>query len=252
MKLVITKSSLLLCSLLLSANTSAAWWQDALEDVVESSVVNSDQSGQSSTNSEHSLVDLNSAFKQALSMGAGSVVEQLSASDGFNKDQAIHIPLPEQLKSAKKLLATVGMDNLADDLELKLNRAAEAATPQAKALFLQSIKDLDFADIKKIYEGPEDSATQYFKSKMSLPLGEKMKPIINKSLIEVGAIQAYDQFVGEYSTLPFVPDIKANLTDYVVKNGIEGIFHYMALEEAQIRKDPIKQTTSILKQVFGQ
>lgn len=252
MNLVRTKSGLLLCSILFSANTLAAWWEDALEDVVESTIGKNGQLEQDSTNSTHSLVDLNSAFKQALSIGSNNVVEKLSAAGGFNNDKMIHIPLPAQLESAKKLLATVGMESLADDLELKLNRAAEAATPQAKALFLQSIEDLDFDDIKKIYEGSEDSATQYFKSKMSQPLGDKMKPIINQSLIEVGAIKAYDEFLGEYSELPFVPDLKANLTDYVVKEGIEGIFHYMSEEEAEIRKDPLKQTTSILKQVFGQ
>ena len=110
---------------------------------------------------------------------------------------------------------------------------------------------MTFDDVKRIYEGPEDSATQYFKEKMSPPLSKKMRSIIESSLSEVGAIKAYDKVMGKYKKLPFVPDVKADLTKHVVKKGMSGIFHYLAKEESAIRKDPVKQTTDLLKKVFG-
>ena len=139
-----------------------------------------------------------------------------------------------------------------DDVETKLNRAAEAATPQAKALFLDAIKDMSFEDIKKIYEGSEDSATQYLQAKTSPGIKEKMAPIVENSLNEVGAIKAYDTAISKYKDVPFVPDVKANLLDHVVTEGMNGMFYYIAQEEAAIRKDPIKQSTELLKKVFGQ
>lgn len=195
--------------------------------------------------------EINKAFKEALRIGSENVVSKLSAVDGFNADPAIHIPLPKKLKSVKKVLAKIGVRKEVNDLELKLNRAAEAATPKAKELFLKSITAMTFDDVKSIYEGPEDSATRYFQKKMSPPLSKEMKSIIETSLSEVGAIKAYDKVMGRYKKLPFVPNVKADLTKHVVKKGMNGIFYYLAKEEAAIRKDPAKRTTDLLKKVFG-
>jgi len=132
-----------------------------------------------------------------------------------------------------------------------LNRAAESAAPKAKDLFLQAFTEMTFADIKNIYEGPEDSATKYFQSEMSLPLKKEMRPIVIKTLSQVGALQAYDKVIGKYKTLPFVPDVQADLEEHVLQKGLAGIFYYLAKEEAAIRNNPAKQTTTLLKKVFG-
>ncbi|MDG4475177.1 DUF4197 domain-containing protein [Thiovibrio frasassiensis] len=198
-----------------------------------------------------SNAEIGSAFKEALNLGTKKVVGQLGATDGFNTDPAIHIPLPRELQTVKTVLAKIGMSQAIDDLELKLNRAAEAATPKAKALFLQAIKEMTFEDIKRIYAGPEDSATRYFQAKMTPSLKKEMQPIIDTSLSQVGAVQSYDQVMGQYKAVPFVPDVKANLTDHVLQKAMDGIFYYLAKEEASIRKDPLKQTTALLKKVFG-
>jgi hypothetical protein len=170
--------------------------------------------------------------------------------DGFNTDPEIHIPLPKQLDGVKSVLDKVGMSGLLKDLELKLNRAAEAATPEAKKLFSRAISEMSFDDVKKIYEGPENAATQYFRSKMSPSLAKEMEPVINNSLSEVGAVQSYDNVMKAYQSVPFVPDVKADLTDYVIEKGMDGIFYYMAKEEAAIRANPAKRTTDLLKRVF--
>jgi hypothetical protein len=200
---------------------------------------------------EASIGEIGEAFKEALRIGCENVVKQLGDVDGFNADPAVHIPLPEELNTVKTLLAKVGMSGIVDDLELKLNRAAEVATPKTKELFWQSITEMTFDDIKGIYEGPDDSATNYFKEKMSSSLSKAIRPIVDDSLAKVGAIQAYDNVIGKYQTLPFLPDVKADLTEHVVQKGMDGIFYYIAKEEAAIRKDPVKQTTALLKKVFG-
>jgi len=143
------------------------------------------------------------------------------------------------------------MGSMLDDLELKLNRAAEAATPKAKALFLQSIQQMTLEDAQAVYSGPDDAATRYFEDKMSAPLTAEMSPVVSESLSQVGAIAAYDKVMSRYQNVPFAPDVKADLSEYVVSEGIGGIFYYLAKEEAAIRQDPAKRTTDILKKVFG-
>ncbi len=194
--------------------------------------------------------DIASGLKEALRVGSGNVVKQLGTTDGFNTDSNIHIPLPPSLDKVKSMLTKVGMSSLFEDLELKLNRAAEVATPKAKQLFLDSISKMTFEDVKQIYEGPNDAATQYFKGKMTPDLATEMKPVIENSLSEVGAVKAYDTMMEQYKTLPFVPDVKANLTNHVVEKGMDGIFYYVAKEEAAIRQNPTKRTTELLKKVF--
>ena len=228
------------------ANAETSWWEKGVS-VFETM---SKESGQRIVEGP-TYAEIGEAFKEALRIGTENVVGQLGVIDGFNTDPSIHIPLPEELNTVKILLTQIGMAQSVDNLELKLNRAAEAATPKAKDLFLQAITDMSFDDIKKIYEGPENSATKYFQGKMSLPLKKEMQPIVEKTLSQVGAVQAYDNVIGQYQTLPFVPDIKANLADHVIQKGMEGIFYYMAKEEADIRKNPVKQTTELLKKVFG-
>lgn len=198
-----------------------------------------------------SMDEIAAGLKEALRVGSENVVEKLSATNGFNTDDAIHIPLPENLSMVKTALDKVGYASLTDELELKLNRAAEAATPQAKALFLDAITAMSFENIQEIYKGADDAATQYFKEKMSPGLAQAMEPVIDNTLSQVGAVQAYDAMMGQYKTLPFVPDVKSNLTQYVVDKGMDGIFHYMAVEEKAIRQDPVKRTTQLLQKVFN-
>jgi len=197
-----------------------------------------------------SAEEIGAGLKEALKVGSENVVKQLGAIDGFDKDANIHISLPTSLDTVKSMLSKVGMSSLFEDLELKLNRAAEVATPKARQLFQNAISAMTLEDAKGIYNGSEDAATQYFKGKMSPELSGEMKPVIESSLSEVGAVKAYDKMMDKYKTLPFVPDVKANLTDHVVEKGMDGIFYYMAKEEAAIRKDPVKRTTELLKKVF--
>jgi hypothetical protein len=198
-----------------------------------------------------SVDEIGSGLKEALRVGTGNVVTQLGQTGGFNSDPAVHIPLPQSLQDVHSVLGKVGMDSMLDDLELKLNRAAEIATPKAKILFWDAIGQMTLDDVRAIYQGPDDAATRYFEAKMSGPLAAEMQPIVSDSLAAVDAIALYDQAISRYQSLPMVPDAKADLTDYVVAEGMDGIFYYLAREEAAIRSDPAKRTTELLEKVFG-
>lgn len=202
-----------------------------------------------------SNTEIISGLKEALDVSSKNVVSQLGTLNGFNNDSNIRIPLPQNLQKIDSALSAIGMNNLTADLETRLNRAAEAATPKAKALFLSAIQDMTINDAQQILTGPSDSATQYLRKAMGGQLETEMQPLIQSALSQAGAIQAYDQTVSRYEQIPFVSSIsgnaKANLNSYVTDKAMDGIFYYVAQEEAAIRANPAKRTTEILQKVFG-
>jgi hypothetical protein len=195
--------------------------------------------------------EIASGLREALRVGSERVVATLGRDGGFNKSPDVHIPLPPTLKSVQNALSRVGMSGIADDLELRLNRAAEAAVPRARPIFLNAIEQMTLDDARAILNGPKDAATQYFQGKMSGPLAAEMRPIVESTLAEVGAIQSYDRMIGQYGQMPFMPDVKADLTSHVLDRAIAGVFLYLGREEAAIRENPARRTSEILKKVFG-
>ncbi len=195
--------------------------------------------------------EIGGGLREALRVGTERAVGQVGSLDGYNLDPDIHIPLPGALQDVQSVLKTVGMSSLADDLEVRLNRAAEMAAPEAKQLFSDAITDMTLEDVQAIYNGPDDAATRYFKDKMTPSLAQRMEPIVDASLADVGAIQSLDTMMAQYATIPFAPDAKADLNSYVVQQAMDGIFYYVAKEEAAIRNDPAARTTELLQSVFG-
>lgn len=195
--------------------------------------------------------EIGNGLREALRVGTGRLVERLGRTNGFNTDPDVHIPLPDSLRKVQSTLKQFGLSGLADDLELRLNRAAEAATPKAKKLFFDAISAMSLDDVQKIWKGPEDAATQYFRGEMSSRLKAEFRPIVDRSLADVGAIRSYDRLMGQYKSLPFVPDVKADLVEHVLDEAIAGIFYYLGKEEAAIRQDPLKRTNELLRKVFG-
>ncbi len=228
-----------------------SWW-DKITSALDSSETSSTNSNEAAaTLTALSLGDIASGLKEALEVGTDNVVKQLGSSGGFGYDDAIRIALPDELKTVHSYLDKVGMGDSLAALEDKMNEAAELATPQAKALFLDSINEMTIDDAKAIYKGSDTAATEYFREKMGGKLGELIKPLVSDSLSEAGAVQSFDKIMSDYQSIPFVPDVKANLTEHTVEKGLYGIFHYLAEEEAAIRANPTKRTTELLKKVFG-
>lgn len=195
--------------------------------------------------------EIGSGLREALKVGAKKVVGQVGAVDGYNADPRIHVPLPDSLSTVQSTLSRVGLSGMMDDLELKLNRAAEAAAPEAQAVFLSAIDKMSMDDVREIFNGPDDAATQYFQRTMTPDLKDRMKPIVDKSLSEVGAVKSYDAAVSQYKNVPFVPDVKSDLSGHVLERGLQGIFLYLAREEKAIRENPAARSTELLKKVFA-
>ncbi len=222
---------------------ASANWLDSAKELLQRSL--GDNGGQSLGQSE-----IIAGLREALQVGTERVVAQLGINDGFNADPKVHIPLPETLQTVQQTLRRFGLSGYADELELRLNRAAEQAVPEAKQLFWKAISEMTLDDAQAIYRGPDDAATRYFQGKMSGPLSDRMRPVVERTLNEVGAVSAYDTMMGEYKALPFVPDIKADLTEHALGRAMEGLFLYIAEEEARIRNDPAARTTALLKKLF--
>jgi len=204
------------------------------------------ESAQSPTENE-----IGGGLKEALRVGAESVLNQLGATGGFSADPIVHIGLPNGLDRVKSALDRVGMGQMLEDLELRLNRAAEMAMPKAQSLFVQAIDEMTLEDVANIYRGPDDAATRYFQGKMSDQLALEMRPVVDESLGETGAAASYSAVMDRYNSLRFVRPVEADLGAHVVQMGMDGVFHYLAQEEAAIRNDPVKRTTELLQRVFG-
>jgi hypothetical protein len=246
---------LLTLTVLLIANPSEAGIFDKLKELVKGSGQQSaEETGAEAGNSETAdpltEEDIGDGLKDALSVGVETVVGQLGAVDGFNLDPSVHIPLPKSLDKVRSALEKVGMSSTFEELELGLNRAAEVAVPKSRELLLSAIQDLTLDDVLEIYRGPDDAATQHFRSRMAGPLNTAMRPVVDESLSQVGATDIYGRVADTYNSLPFVSPVDADLTDYVLEKGADGIFLYLAQEEAAIRRNPVKRTTELLQKVF--
>lgn len=242
-------------TLIIASTISPAWSQQDLLNTIQGAIggVTGSESTSSTSNpiSTLSTDDIIAGLREALRIGTERVVGQLGATDGFNTDPNIHIPLPPNLQDVQSTLQKFGLSSLADDVELKLNRAAEEALPQTKELIWNAIKEMSLDDAKNIYEGPEDAATQYFKRTSSDDLANIVRPKVDQTLNSVGAFASYDEMMEQYAKLPFVPDVKADLSDHAVQMTLQGLFYYLAKEEAAIRQNPAKRTTDLLVRVFG-
>jgi hypothetical protein len=231
-------------ALLISTQAQGNWWQRGQELL-------RDLTGGRATTQSLTRAEIANGLREALRIGTESVVNQLGTADGFLADPTIRIPLPRDLERVRDTLARVGMSGMLDDLEVRMNRAAEAATPKAKALFLDAIRDMTLEDAEAILRGPDDAATRYFQSRMSTPLATEMRPIVDDTLAEAGAVRVHDDLLRRYHSIPFLPEIESDLTGHVVGRALDGVFHYLAVEEAAIRRDPARRTTELLRKVFG-
>ena len=192
-----------------------------------------------------------SGLKEALMQSAGKAVGKLGAVDGFLKNPKVKIPLPDSMKKAEKAMRMFGMGKQADELVLKMNRAAEAAVPEAKTLLVDAVKKMSVTDAKNILTGGDDAATQYFRSTTSGPMAEKFLPIVKQATENVALAQQYNKFAEMGSRYGLVDKDQASLEQYVTQKTLDGVYLMMAEEEKAIRQDPMGQASSLLKKVFG-
>ena len=196
-------------------------------------------------------VKIGSGLKEALKIGAENTVNLTGRADGYFLNQAIKILMPEKLRTLEKGLRAVGYGSQVDEFILSMNRAAEQAAPFAKQIFWDTIGEMTFEDARKILSGNQTAATDYFKTKTTDKLTAAFRPVVEKSMNEVGVTRQYKELVGRYQTIPFVKSETFDIDSYVVSKALDGLFHVLSEEERKIRTNPAARTTDLLKEVFG-
>jgi hypothetical protein len=191
------------------------------------------------------------ALRTALTQGATAAVGKLGVVDGFLGNPKVRIPLPGKLAKAEKTLKMLGLGNQTDDLKTAMNRAAEAAVPEAKTILVDAVKKMSVQDAASILTGGNDAATQYFKRTTSESLTTKFLPIISKATAKVDLANRYNTVAGKAVDLGLVDKSDATIESYVTRKALDGLFVVMAEEEAKIRTDPVGQASKLLQKVFG-
>jgi hypothetical protein len=198
-----------------------------------------------------SEADAASGVRAALERGAASAVSLLGRSDGFLGNPKVKIELPGFLQDAAKLLKATGQGKRVDELVTAMNRAAEAAVPEAKSLLVSAVKSMSVEDAVKIVKGGDNSVTQFFSAKTREPLGVKFLPIVARATQNVSLAQKYDAVAGKAAGLGLMKREDANLNGYVTGRALDGLYFMIGEEERKIRKDPVATGSAILKKVFG-
>ena len=195
--------------------------------------------------------DAVSGLKAALEKGAGVAVDLLGKNNGFFGNGKVKIPLPDALKKYEKLMRNVGMGKYADELILTMNRAAEAAVPEAKTLLVDSVKKMSVQDAKGILTGGKTSGTDYFKRSTTEQLKAKFLPIVKAATAKVKLAEKYNEYAQKGVQFGLVKKEQANLDDYVTQKAMDGLYFMIAEEEKKIRQNPVKAGSDIIAKVFG-
>lgn len=190
-------------------------------------------------------------LKQELIQAAETAVGNLGRKDGFLGNDKVRIPLPDKLQQLNDLLSGMGLGKYGEDLRTSMNRAAEAAVPEARKLLVGAVKGMSVEDAKGILTGGNDAATQYFRRKTEGPISEKFRPVIEKAMQKVNLARKYDEFAGKGARFGLVDPKDANLSDYITRKAMDGLFLMMAEEEKSIRADPLQATGDLAKKVFS-
>ena len=190
-------------------------------------------------------------LKEALQVATEKAVALTGRPNGYFSDAAIKILMPQKLQTMQQGLRAVGYGPQIDEFVLSMNRAAEQAAPAAKQIFGEAITSMTFDDAKKILSGGNTSATDYFKAKTTDKLTAAFKPVIDKSMSEVGVTRQYQALMGKFETIPFAKTQSFDLDNYVTGKALDGLFHVVGEQEKAIRTNPAARTTELLKEVFA-
>lgn len=237
------RPSILTAALTLCLCASAAAQLDQVLKEADKALEQRDTSGLSDSK-------IVSGLKQALSISTSKAVAATGRPDGFLKNEAIKIVLPPRLETVGSGLRMLGMGSKVDELEVGMNRAAEQATPQAKQIFLASLRKMTFDDARHILTGNDTAATDYFRRTSSADLSTTFTPIVHQSMEHVGVVEQYDRVIKSAPGGSFIAN-EFDLDKYVVGKTLDGLFYMLGEEEKKIRKNPAAQTTALLKEVFG-
>lgn len=202
--------------------------------------------------SELTLAEIDAGLRQALEIGTERVASQIGVVDGYWKDPQIQIPLPGRLGQVQNELAKLGLSGPLDDVQLRMNRAAEDAVPAGKQIVIDAVKSITIEDALSILRGGDSAATDFLRNRTEASLRQTFTPYVESALDSSGAYRALDSVTASQPLLAIAAtDYKSDLTSFAVQFGLDGLFTYLAVEEKKIRDNPVARTTELLRRVFG-
>lgn len=233
-----------LCMAIVSTNSRAGFFDDLTKDLGVS-----DGQGQGSGLDDSTIVK---GLKEALATGTTKAVKAVSSPNGYFGNQMIKILVPEKIRGVVDLVGRAGFQGQVDEFVLTMNRAAEKAAPKATEHFVAALKAMTIEDARKILQGGNTSATEYFKQKTSDKIFSSFKPVVTSSMKETGVNRAYSQLTEKAAAIPFAGSmVSLDLDQYVTTKAVDGLFLMIGEEEKKIRTDPVARGTELLRKVFG-
>ncbi len=266
------KKILIVSAIMLSTTISFAFDLGSIAKGVVDNISKPSTTNTTTTNSSLNNDTISSGLKEALKNGVNFAVKELGTKDGYLNNSLVKIPLPDNLAKAETIIRKVGGDEVANNLIISMNKAATTAAPKTANIFLEAINKMSLSDAQKILAGDKTAATSYFKENTNESLKKMISPIIKESMKENQVAQYYEtansfyksnvsSYVENSSAMnlaknfgvdSYIPSSSdKSLDEYVTEKAIDGLFKMIAQKESAIRQNPIEQTTSILKQVFG-
>ena len=226
-------------------------WGDVFTKAIETV---SENGGKQLATSSLANSDAVGGLKEALANGVESAINSLGKPGGFAGNQLVQIAVPDSLKTIVTAARTLGQGQYIDSFEASMNQAAEKAVPEAATILADAIRQMSVADAVGIVNGPDDSATQYFRKMAETSLTAKFKPIVNQATNQTGVTVAYKNLMSKANN-PLLGSLlggsSLDLDQYVTNKALDGLFKYIAIEEKSIRDNPAARTTDLLKKVFG-
>ena len=240
-----------IAGLVLAPPALAFDWNKALEDAMGKASGQPAGSAASPGVDTLSNADINAGLKEALTRGADSAVAQLGVKDGFYGNPALKIPLPKNLQKIDKTMRMFGMGSQADELVLAMNRAAEAAVPEAKTLLVSAVKAMTLDDARGILTGGPTSATDFFRSKTETQLTERFGPIVKAVTDKTSLAQQYNRYAGQAAQFNLNVKNQASVEQYVTGQSLDRLYRLIGEKEQAIRANPMQAGSDLLRQVFG-
>lgn len=266
------KKTSIIAAIVLSSSMAFAFDLNSIAKGVMENVVKEPNKTTETKTSSLDNSTISSGLKEALKVGVDYAVKSLGSKDGYLKNLDVKIPLPENLQKAEGMIRKVGGDKVADDLINSMNSAATNAAPKTADIFIDAIDKMSLDDAQKILNGDKNAATDYFKANTTESLKKLITPIVQQTMKENQVASYYDTFNTYYkqygkdlvdnssvmnmaksfgvdSYIPSSSD--ESLDEYVTNKAIDGLFKMIGEKESEIRSNPVEQTTSLLKKVFG-
>lgn len=208
--------------------------------------------GVSTSSVDLTNTEMVAGLKEALDKGTRFAVDTLGKPGGFLDNQKVRIPMPESLSWVESSLRTLRQDELADEFITTMNQAAEQAVPEATDIFGEAIQNMSVEDAQGILSGPDDAATEYFRSNTESTLTERMRPIVEAATARTGVTSAYKNMTAKAGGLTaMMPGSATDIDGYITTRTLDGLFLMIAEEERKIRENPVARSSELMKKVFS-